>query len=474
METCLSVLTLALSAGMFRDFIDETIFRLRLFHGASGLADDIAYYYRRVEVGIATYPEWFSYVVKYLACHAWHSREHNTVLAQIRRCAVAISELAGDAEQPAVTARLQSLFRLALGSTVKTSNAHELLWSAELASKKGPAPDLEDDILVAAAHLGYMPLVEKAVSEGRQCCPGGDLPEVSSRIFGNMYDAAVVGGDVSMMQLLLSTNADYKPGGPLPLKIRHYTLRYSSLCGNWDAYAFALGSEPLPIMGKTRDNFDYVKTLKSLDLYNRTVAALGDVPGASEVALLSQMATRGHTDMVKHLLLSQGPAELNDRRGKDGPFNSFKSTALQSAVVFGDLEVVKLILNRGADPNNYNITRTPLMTAARLGRPAIAEALIVAGAEVNFGAPPPIVMAVLKEDMDMFRLLRRRGATLETPETGAWAMAMARLHRLESMADVLEREGVERDATLYHCHRFGELYGYMFPIDDPDDEEDDD
>lgn len=63
--------------------------------------------------------------------------------------------------------------------------------------------------------------------------------------------------------------------------------------------------------------------------------------------------------------------------------------------------------------------------------------------------PPPIVIAVFKENSGMFRLLRENGARLDTPETGGWAMALARSHEFCSMIDLLVREGVGKDVVLH-------------------------
>lgn len=144
-----------------------------------------------------------------------------------------------------------------------------------------------------------------------------------------------------------------------------------------------------------------------------------------------------------------------------------------AAVRNGTREIVQLILDHGADPNLGPIIDTPLMTAAFLSRISIAEMLLEIGAEADAGCPPPIIFAVWKEDMDMFRLLRGYGAKLDTPETGGWAMAMAQFYGLESMVDVLVQEGVEKDTILCRCPSREEKYHvrYLFPQNGLDDEE---
>ena len=67
---------------------------------------------------------------------------------------------------------------------------------------------------------------------------------------------------------------------------------------------------------------------------------------------------------------------------------------------------------------------------------------------MNEGNPPPIIVAVEKEDMEMFRFLRQQGAFLNTPETGPRAMALANSRGLASMVAVLVDAGVEEVPLL--------------------------
>lgn len=164
--------------------------------------------------------------------------------------------------------------------------------------------------------------------------------------------------------------------------------------------------------------------------------------------------------MIEYLL-DQGISPNHESGKEEGGF-CLPYKPLVEAVEKDNLAIVRLFLKHGADPNWFHATNSPLMIAARLNRLAIAHVLLHAGANMNEGCPPPIVLSVLKEDMEIFRLLRSRGAQLNTPETGGWAMALARRHGLESMVEVLEREGVGRDVVLHHCYRFEELYPEMY------------
>ena len=64
------------------------------------------------------------------------------------------------------------------------------------------------------------------------------------------------------------------------------------------------------------------------------------------------------------------------------------------------------------------------------------------GADVNEGAPPPIVRTVELEYTTMFGLLIERGAILDMPETGGEAVRRAKVYGLESRLTLLEIHGV--------------------------------
>ncbi|KAK7963399.1 hypothetical protein PG988_010373 [Apiospora saccharicola] len=397
--------------------------------------------------------EWCSLVFQYLAYHAWIETEPNSLLDRIRRAAVFISEQYGDTDRPAVMARLASLCRLA-GSNENGPGInwmlfwsddpdeirnHDRRWSAHCTEA-----ELEDDLCVAAAYLVCRPYIETVISQRRLLCPWGHTSQVESKVFGRTYDAAVMSGNLSMMRLVLSSSPSYVPGGPLHRNVRRTTLELAAIFGHMDAYEFALGSEP-DSMRKSIENI--VQELRYPHQYKQALSILGN-DSSERIELLSRKARHGHTDM----------------HGKEeGPFCRPYKPLIQ-AVEKGNIDIVHLLLERGAEPNWFHPTNTPLMVAARLNRLHIAAALLLAGADINVGCPPPIVLAVLKEDMEMFRLLRREefGARLDTPETGGWAMALARLHGLDSMVEVLENEGVGKDMVLQRCGRFEELYPDLY------------
>ncbi|KAK8065031.1 hypothetical protein PG997_011778 [Apiospora hydei] len=446
------VMRLRIVSHWFKYFIDDAIFRLHLLH------HDTPEVWHRMRSKWHTmrptderiHPEWYSYVYRYLAYHAWRETDPKSMPGRIRRAAVIISEQAGDAEPAAIMARLQSLCRLASRTNGdRAQRAHLLSWVRRSPwIEPGSAKDLGDDLLVAAAHLGCRPFVEKAVTQHRLVYPRDwRIGEVSSRIFGRPWEAAVLAGDVAMLRLLLSASPDYNPDGPLDPRVVSPTLSFAARCGQRDVYDFAFANQPEP-RKVVLEHYE----IKELRFPNQYEQAISTWPFLSDdkMSMLSKKARYGHVDMVKHLL-KQGVYPKQEQQGKIESYYDEPYKILMVAVEYGNAYTVRLLLKYGADPNRFYPTHSPLMAAARKGWLAVTEALLAGGADVNAGAPPPIVLAVLKEDMDMFRLLRRYGARLDTPESGGWAMSLAALWGLESMVDVLEQEDVGRDVILRRC-----------------------
>ncbi|KAK7968040.1 ankyrin repeat protein [Apiospora aurea] len=445
------VMRLRIVSHWFKSFIDDTIFRLRLLH------HDTPEAWHRMRSKWHTmrptderiHPEWYSYVYRYLAYHAWREPDPESMPGRIRRAAVVISEQAGDAEPPAIMARLQSLCRLASRTNGdRAQRAHLLSWVRRSPwIEPGSAEDLEDDLLVAAAHLGCRPFV-------------------SSRVFGRPWDAAVLAGDVPMLRLLLSANPDYNPDGPLDPRVVSPTLSFAARCGQRDVYEFAFDNQPKP--RKVALEEYEIEELRFPDQYEQAID-IWPVSIADEMSTLCKKARYGHVDMVKHLL-KQGVYPKREQQGGIESYYDEPYKILMNAVEYGNAKTVRLLLKHGADPNRFYPTRSPLMVAARKGWLAVAEALLAAGTDADAGSPPPVVLAVLKEDMDMFRLLRRYGSRLDTPESGGWAMSLATLWGLESMMEVLEREVVGRDVILRRCGTDDKGSLDQFLYDWPDEE----
>lgn len=107
-----------------------------------------------------------------------------------------------------------------------------------------------------------------------------------------------------------------------------------------------------------------------------------------------------------------------------------ESFPLLEAAGAGNVEILLLLLERGANPNQANrFGETPLIRAATTGKTAIAEPLLRAGAKVNFPdkfGRTAIIVAARGGRVRMIRLLLKNGADVSAKGMGgydAWEAA---------------------------------------------------
>lgn len=162
----------------------------------------------------------------------------------------------------------------------------------------------------------------------------------------------------------------------------------------------------------------------------------------------------GHVEKVQRLL-SMGAPVNGPAYTVDG--EELSMYTLQSACLGGYDELVKMLLERGANPNEPNgVTpgKTPLEFAVSGNYLKIAKMILDGGADVNAywsggrsRGVPPIVSAVELENVPMFHLLRERGAILNTEETGGMGLKIAVEVGADSMVELLRKNGVHDKVT---------------------------
>jgi len=121
---------------------------------------------------------------------------------------------------------------------------------------------------------------------------------------------------------------------------------------------------------------------------------------------LHDAAERGDVNRVKQLL--NAGVDVNAKN------NDYGSTALIVTSTVGHTEVVKILLEKGADVNSENkYGDTALMGAAAAGQTKIVKALLQKGANVNtknkYGWSA-LMMAVKKGHTEVVNLLKQAGA----------------------------------------------------------------
>lgn len=124
------------------------------------------------------------------------------------------------------------------------------------------------------------------------------------------------------------------------------------------------------------------------------------------------------------------------------------STKLHQAVVEGNIDQVKSLISKGTDINSKNYMGwTPLHTAARHNRKAIAEFLIDKGADLNAKAKngkTPLHFAVEWGQKDVVELLIAKGADVNTMSGRSEnALSLAKQKGNKEIADLLVKHGAK-------------------------------
>ncbi|XP_071107805.1 ankyrin repeat domain-containing protein 17-like isoform X5 [Haliotis cracherodii] len=233
-----------------------------------------------------------------------------------------------------------------------------------------PEPEEGESLLSLACSAGYYELAQvllamKANVEDRgikgDCTP---LMEAAS------------GGHVDIVRLLISHGADVdaqSSAGNTPL---HYAA-----CGGYKEVVQEL-----------------IKANARVEVHNEN----GHTP-------LMEAASAGHVEVAR-ILLDNG-AGINTHS------NEFKESALTLACYKGHLEMVKFLLEAGADQEHKtDEMHTALMEASMDGHVEVARLLLDSGAQVNMPADSfesPLTLAACGGHVELAALLIERGANIE-------------------------------------------------------------
>lgn len=183
---------------------------------------------------------------------------------------------------------------------------------------------------------------------------------------------------------------------------------------------------------------------------------------------LMECASNGHVDVAK-LLISRG-ASVNTHS------HEFKESALTLACYKGQLEMVKFLLEAGADQEHKTEEmHTALMEASMDGHVEVAKLLLDSGAQVSMPADSfesPLTLAACGGHVELAMLLLERGANIEeVNDEGYTPLMEAAREGHEEMVGLLLSQGADINAqteetletalTLACCGGFLEVADFL-------------
>ncbi len=150
---------------------------------------------------------------------------------------------------------------------------------------------------------------------------------------------------------------------------------------------------------------------------------------------LTTAALKGQTDVVKDIL-DKG-ADVNERSGCAWGWDP-NVTALSCAAYGGHIETVKVLVERGADVNARSSDGwTPLMSAAYVGHAGIAKLLIERGADVDVAMARLEKWSLGKDSFKFLERLAKKQQLSRQPETLATKLSKEAYPTIKSDVDEL-------------------------------------
>ena len=233
---------------------------------------------------------------------------------------------------------------------------------------------------------------------------------------------AVEQGDVEMVKILVAAGADAHAEGFMS----RTPLSLAAEEGAAEIMQILLGSDPdADTPGSGEDKETPTQSASGSEAPARPPARPPQAPTQSAIGSEALYAAieKGDVEMVR--LLVEGGADVNAAEGFGG------NTPLHEAVEQGDAEMVKILVAAGADVNAEGyFNRTPLSLAAEEGATEIMQILLGSGSDADTpsggedkeAASTPSIgsealyTAIEKGDVEMVRLLVEAGADVNAAE----------------------------------------------------------
>ncbi|TGO66537.1 hypothetical protein BOTNAR_0059g00190 [Botryotinia narcissicola] len=157
-------------------------------------------------------------------------------------------------------------------------------------------------------------------------------------------------------------------------------------------------------------------------------------------SLLMEAVKMGHSVVTTFLLEKSTDMNFTGKAHNTSP--------LQLAVICGHTNIVKLLLEKGAEPDYQSSHMIPLMTASSEGQLSIVELLLEYGAKIDCrdsSNETPLMVAIHKGYLDMVKLLLERGAKVDYKSGYRTPLAIASSEGHLNIVELLLEYGAEID-----------------------------
>jgi ankyrin repeat protein len=364
------------------------------------------------------------------------------------------------------------------------------LWTEARRSKESPPfPSFDETdfhclTVEAAIYLGHVELVRQLLADDDQSACVRRIhhesrrPELAEHPAQRRLELAAYVGSVEILELLLSADlgvleTELDSEGRMKGHRSAGLANIASKQGHRRFFNYILDiSEPFPTLRRNRNiprmvesdhyreamrNTAFPEDLERMTaIFQRVLLDPGPPKNQCKPFFnnrwhqLAYSANFGRVDVVRYLLEEGVRIDAEAVASLRGVSNC-RSPIICTITKSGSVDLLRLLLDHGADPNGSIPENAPLLAAIRWGTPAMVRVLLEYGADVNRTVPPAIIAALFMESEEIFHLLRGAGAVLDnSPQIGGRAMSLVRAHGLETMEALLINGGVNTSSILHY------------------------
>ncbi|KFY63222.1 hypothetical protein V496_04071 [Pseudogymnoascus sp. VKM F-4515 (FW-2607)] len=238
--------------------------------------------------------------------------------------------------------------------------------------------------------------------------------EISRELPWGEVEIIPIVGDVPLLKLLLNHGADANSRGDtnctaIEEAITSSVTHTRAIKLLLESGANANGNCSYP---SAQQSFFTDRLLRYGELLSGNTALYGSPEAASTLLQVAAALRNGQTAGIVTKLLLENGAQVNQ--------GGINGTALKVASASGNIDVVGMLLENGADVDGLmGHSLTPLQEASSRGRLAVVEFLITKGACVNLlqhGSPSALQLAAFLQHNRLVKLLLENGAKVNAPE----------------------------------------------------------